>query len=238
MDVSIVLLVTRPAEAEKCLSSIKDQNFTNLFEVVIVTSPELKDQINKLSLLKLIEKEYVYLKKEIPFFKPQYLEYLKNYRYNPEEVNISLTEDNNLNIQIKGKWHSTILWEVKLMALISELYFKIIKDNEWGQMSPIGIYHKAANKSEKMESNKSTFADFGTRRRRSHTIQDKVIEGLTCYDAFIGTSNVYFAIKYKLKPIGTMAHEWIMGVSALEGLRHANYYALQDLANNILWVQT
>jgi nicotinate phosphoribosyltransferase len=74
----------------------------------------------------------------------------------------------------------------------------------------------------------ASFAEFGTRRRRSYAIQDKVIQAFQTYGGFNGTSNVHFAMKYNLKPIGTMAHEWIMGVSALEGLRHANFHALQN----------
>jgi len=189
---------------------------------------ELQKQINNMPEIYLSNDEYSWLKSEIPFLKPAYLEYLKTYRFDPTEVCLSLNKDNDLIIDIEGPWHSTILWEVPLMALISELYFKIIEDNEWGNMSPIEIYHKAANKSERMQSKKATFADFGTRRRRSYIIQDKVIEGLMCYDSFVGTSNIHFAMKYNLKPIGTMAHEWIMAMSALEGLRHANYHALQN----------
>jgi nicotinate phosphoribosyltransferase len=80
------------------------------------------------------------------------------------------------------------------------------------------------------------FADFGTRRRRSYEVHDLVIAGLkSAKDAFgnnglVGTSNVHFAMKHGLRPIGTMAHEWIMGVSALESLRHANRYAMRNWA--------
>ncbi len=197
-----------------------DQRFTPEF------LKELQNQINCMSQLRLASDEYSRLKEKIPFFKPWYLEYFKNYRFNPDEIKISLDKTNDLVIEPTGLWHSTILWEVPLMAIISELYFKMI-DTDWENDS-INILNKAIEKSAVMESNKAMFADFGTRRRRSHDIQSKVIEGLMYHDTFVGTSNVYFAMKYGLKPIGTMAHEFIMGMSVLEGLRNANYYALQN----------
>ena len=59
-----------------------------------------------------------------------YLEYLKNFRFKPGEVKVCLTEEKDLDIRIKGPWHSTILWEIILMAAVSELYFKTI-EKEW-----------------------------------------------------------------------------------------------------------
>jgi nicotinate phosphoribosyltransferase len=187
---------------------------------------ELKRQIQLMSTISLTDKEYLWIKENIPFFTPAYLEYLKNYRFDPSEIQVSLGEDNDLVIDIGGSWHSTILWEVPLMAMISELYFKMI-DTEWdGSLDH--VYAKAHAKHAMMRREYASFAEFGTRRRRSYAIQDKVIQAFQTYSGFNGTSNVHFAMKYNLKPIGTMAHEWIMGVSALEGLRHANFHALQN----------
>jgi nicotinate phosphoribosyltransferase len=187
---------------------------------------ELRRQIQLMSTISLSNEEYSWIQDNIPFFKPLYLEYLRNYRYNPDEVYLHLDDDGNLDISIKGSWHSTILWEVPLMALISELYFTMI-DTDWVE-DHNDIEYKAERKSGIMAAGRLNFADFGTRRRRSHLVQDSVIRGLMKQPYFRGTSNIYFAMRYDLKPIGTMAHEWIMGVSALEGLRHANYHALQD----------
>ena len=217
-----VLELFRNTQVEYKFKNRGEQKFNQSFLT------ELVKQVQSMSTISLSNTEYSWIKENIPFFTPAYLEYLKNYRFDPSEVSISLNTENDIVIDIKGSWHSTILWEVPLMALISELYFKLIEDSEWGNMSPIEVYNRASNKSKRMQSKKATFADFGTRRRRSHAVQDKVIKGLIVYNTFVGTSNVFFAMKYGLKPIGTMAHEWIMGVSALEGLRHANYHALQD----------
>ncbi|WP_333788161.1 nicotinate phosphoribosyltransferase, partial [Methanomethylovorans sp.] len=72
------------------------------------------------------------------------------------------------------------------------------------------------------------FTEFGTRRRRSFQLQDKVIEVLCGLPCFTGTSNVHLARKYGIKPVGTIGHEWIMGNSALMGLRRANYFAFDN----------
>lgn len=213
----------------------------------------LKQQIELMSSLHLTDEEYSKLPSKIPFFKPQYLEYLRSYRYDPSEVVVSLDHENNLVLDIDGKWHRTILWEVPLMALISELYFKTI-DTDWEErlegpdrVNPIiesrwdknSQRCKAVEKWSRMMELK--YAEFGTRRRRSYATQDCVIKAFVDAQAqqksmygdiakapFIGTSNVHFALKYDVKVIGTMAHEWPMGNSVLEGLRNANYYSMTN----------
>ena len=135
---------------------------------------ELQKQINYLANLKLTDKEYLYLKENLTYLTPGYIEYLKNFRYNPSNISIKLTEDNNLELEIKGKWVETILFEVPLMAIISELYFKMIDiDCEYNESK---IKENALHKIKKLNENKCLFADFGTRRRRSFKVQDMVVE--------------------------------------------------------------
>jgi nicotinate phosphoribosyltransferase len=179
-------------------------------------------QIFEMESLRLTDKEYFWLKKNIRFFKPDYLEYLKNYKFNPDEVSAKIKKD-ELSISIKGSWCSTILWEVPLMAIISELYFKHIKKN-WNYNDQ---EYKAQQKIHKLSIYDCDHADFGTRRRRSFKTQDDFIKVVANYDhpdftkymkqnTFIGTSNLYFAMKYGIKAIGTMAHEWIQAMQVLE----------------------
>jgi len=197
----------------------KSRKFTSEF----VTT--LRKHIDAFSELQLTETEYAWLKKECKFFSPAYLEYLKNYRYDPKEVSVSLDADSQLVLDIRGTWEKTILWEVSLMALISELYF-LLADTDWH------FDHKEyANHTDKKMSGmmKNVYADFGTRRRRSYEVHDCLVEHLKNSDImFAGTSNVKLAQKYNIKPIGTCAHEWTMGISAIHGLRHANRFAMQD----------
>lgn len=177
---------------------------------------------------RLTDDEAEWLSKTIPWIGEDYISYLANYRFNPDQLSVRLT-DGELGIDITGPWEETILWEVPLMAVISELYFKHC-DTNWK-------YDEADQRKRAEEKgfllSEYPFTDFGTRRRRSFETQDLIVSVLKEFmtpmgkRGLNGTSNVYLAKKYGLKPIGTMAHEWIMGVSALEGLRHANRHALR-----------
>jgi len=192
----------------------------------------LNQHINDLRFLSLSNTEYDWLKQNVPYFKPSYLEYLKNFRFNPSCVNTSLDEYNNLVLDIKGKWHETILFEVPLMAIISELYFTII-DNTWTNNRD---HNRVKNryKIQELSNNNCQFTDFGTRRRRSVEIHEQVIQDFCEYEVeysdstFCGTSNLKFAMDYDLRPIGTCAHEFCQAMSVLESLNHANYYMMQN----------
>ncbi len=185
----------------------------------------------------LTEEEYSWLRSACPFFKPMYLEYLKNYRFDPSEVSVRLTEDNNLDMRIKGPWHSAILWEVALMATVSELYFSTVEKSWKEQSFSDGAGEEVVLKhyieqihaiGKELERHGCLFTEFGTRRRRSSRLQDKVVEVLCGLPCFTGTSNVHLARKYGISPVGTIGHEWIMGNSALMSLRRANYFAFDN----------
>lgn len=195
----------------------------------------LDESIYHMKFLVLTSYDKNWLKINVPFLAPWYLEFLSTYRYNPAQVKISLTEDNNLSLDISGPWHQTVLWEVKLMALISELYFqdKSIESREQ-QLK------KNKDKAGKLLDSKCYFADFGTRRRRSWEVQKQLIFDFTetfgknnpmpSYYNFVGTSNVHLAMFFNCKPIGTMAHEWIQAISVLESMNHPNRFMLEKWA--------
>ncbi len=171
--------------------------------------------------------ELAWFKRKCPYLDDSYFAYLRDYRYNASEVSFNI-HDGELELCIDGTWERTILWEVPLMALISELYF-IHCDKSWyNDLKFHSLSFYSDQHSIKIRSLEKCFwADFGTRRRRSYLHQDAVVRASKGKLGFVGTSNVDFAYKYDVKPIGTMAHEWIMGISALEGLRHANHHALK-----------
>ena len=231
-----VLELFPKAEAEYRFTNRGLQRFSREFV------EELRRVIDEeISGLRLTEEEYRWLGEKCPFLKPMYLEYLKNFRFKPEEVEVCLTRENDLDMRIKGPWHSTILWEIVLMAAVSELYFTTI-EKEWnGSTKNPGTPESATLESvleaygEKileigkvLEENGCLFSEFGTRRRRSFELHDQVMRSLVRIKTLTGTSNVYFAKKYGVKPIGTVGHEWIMGTSALVGLRYANRFAFED----------
>jgi len=182
----------------------------------------LQFEVKEMGQLRLTTEESNFLHKSCPFVGREYLGYLANFRLTPEHVQTEL-KDEELRLQIEGSWEETILWEVPLMAIISQVYFEVC-DTEW-KFDRIEQLQKIRNKGRKLVGYKH--ADFGSRRRRSFETQDLVVKTLKDNVGFVGTSNVLLAMMHDVRPLGTMAHEWIMGISALEGLRHANRHAMR-----------
>jgi len=180
------------------------------------------------------EMQYLFLEKEeaeylhtLPFLTPFYIEYLKSYNFDPSEVQIYQSTEGELMITIEGYWFRTILWEVPLMALISQLYFEMTGldiDSEEDRT------RTNVDKALFFRNNGIFYADYGTRRRYSLQNHEKVLKDLIEYSSptpqnphgLVGTSNVYLALKYGIKPIGTLAHEVISVIAALEGYQEAN----------------
>jgi len=188
---------------------------------------ELQEAVDNMALLKLTDAEKNFLKTRCPYLKPSYLEYLLNYKFDPSEVKLSLNKD-QLQIAIKGPWCRTVLWEVPLMATISELYFRRAND-VWGYSWTMDCVRDwTTTKANILWKNGCRTSEFGTRRRRSYETQLTVVDIMKDCPTFVGTSNVFFAMMFGLKPIGTVAHEWFMGMSVLHGLRHANRFAMDD----------
>ena len=185
---------------------------------------ELKKEIISLSKLALTEEEEFYLRNEpsLSWLPELFIQWLKGYRYDQTEISIFLGEQepDNLKVKAKGYWFRSILWETTIMSIISELNFKDVKVN----LSEVS--EKATKKAHHFYMNDQNVAEMGTRRRKSYDVQDAAIQGLLAgvgKKSIVGTSNVHFAMKYNIKPIGTMAHEWISAHGALYGYKMANH---------------
>lgn len=190
----------------------------------------LYGQIRYFSELKLTGEEKWFLKNICYYLQPPYIDFLAGYRYDPNEVSI-LLEGGDLKITIEGPWYRAILWEVPLLALISELYFLCMhKTSLPGDLSFI---EKAKDKARRLKLIGVKFSDFGTRRRYSKVVQEEVIKQLKEFgmECFSGTSNVYFAKANCVKPIGTQAHEWYMFHAAKFGFRSANKVGMEQWVN-------
>lgn len=178
-----------------------------------------------LTKITLTELEYEYLEERYPYFGKEYLDYLAAYRFNPKQLSYRLTSQNDLDLTIKGKWHSTILWETVLMAIISELYFEVVNTN-WKLDTTYEL--KTIQKANELYNCGLRFIEFGTRRRRSNKIQNIVCTTLKRYQPYyLGTSNLYFGMKTDCESIGTMAHEWIQAIAVLESMNHPNRFMMQ-----------
>ena len=181
----------------------------------------LKNQIWLMSFLGMTRDEKRYLN-TIPYLRPTYVEWLSSYRYDPNEVDVSQNASGHLQVTIYGYWYRTIFWEVPLMAVISQLYFEMT-----GQTTESDYYTKMHYKGSKLAVNKCHWIDFGTRRRFSYHIQDRLVHVMSGYQGCLGTSNVHFAHKYGIPAHGTYAHEYVMGMQALYGARMANEKAIE-----------
>lgn len=201
----------------------------------------LKEQINYLGDLRFSVEEVDYLRKTMPMMPTDYINSLKDFKLNPKlQVTLENTESNfeNFSLVVSGLWYDTILYEIPLLALVSQAYFKFV-DTDWNYD---GQAQLALEKATKLVSSGCSFSDFGTRRRRSFRSQEVVVSTLAdiAHDAsqpnrdlVLGTSNVLLAKRYGLKPIGTVAHEWFMGVAAItQDYVNANKTAME------LWTQT
>jgi len=183
---------------------------------------KLKEEIAQMANLCLTKQEKRFVEVRCYFFDPVFIDFLEGYRYNPDEVQVS-QEGGELKVTIEGYWYRTVLWEVPLMALISELYFKMTG------IEPHDLETKTIEKAKALKELNADYSEFGTRRRFSFDVQDKVVELLKAHSGenFKGTSNVYLAMKHDTTPIGTMPHEWFMYHGALFGYRAANLKGLE-----------
>jgi nicotinate phosphoribosyltransferase len=179
---------------------------------------EIMRNIHLMSKLKLTDQEYDWMKNNLYFLPVSYRQFLAAYKFNPKQVHINLTITGELEISIKGKWRDTIFWEVPLMSIISEVYFKMI-DTDWSMDGQVQL---AESKARLLSEANCFYADFGSRRRRSFEVQNLVVGVMKNFKGFVGTSNPYLAMIHNVKSLGTCAHEAIGGVAAIESLNHPN----------------
>ncbi|MDN3605512.1 nicotinate phosphoribosyltransferase [Kaistella yonginensis] len=187
---------------------------------------ELRKSVDAMAELKLTKDEKQFLKETCPYLDLPYLDFLAGYHYDPSEVKIVQTK-NSLVVTVEGEWYRTILWEVPILALISELHYEM---NHMERNSNEAVIKKTLEKATQLNVLNVTFAEFGTRRRHSYKVHDLVVDSLVKNNKsghFIGSSNVHFAMKYGVKPIGTHAHEWFMFHAAEYGFKMANALSLE-----------
>lgn len=183
----------------------------------------LRKEVDSMQQVRLSSQEEEFIRRKCYFFDPVFIDLLKGFQYDPSEVRIS-QHGGDLRVEIEGLWYRTVLWEVPLLAIISELYFRIT-----GQ-KPDDYEPRAIDKAKEFANIGAELSEFGTRRRFSFEVQDRIIGILKQYSGRFmnGTSNVYFAMKHKLTPIGTHPHEWFMYHGACYGYRFANALSLEN----------
>ena len=194
----------------------------------------LREQLNGVGELVFTDEELGFLQSKCSYFPTWFFTFLKGLKLNPDEVTISQDSEGHLSVTIEGLLWRTVFWEMPILATVSELSHRL--KGEMEKYDCLAEYNKTYDKSTAMIRAGVKFSDFGTRRRFSFAHQDLVIRALKDANdsfkndfeycpTFVGTSNVYFAKKYGLTPIGTMSHQFIETCS-LFGYNEANYVAM------------
>ncbi|MCM0150347.1 nicotinate phosphoribosyltransferase [Photobacterium galatheae] len=180
---------------------------------------DIQRQLEHMGELKFTHEEIEYLA-TLPFFQQDYLDFLKDFRLNPSQVEVG-EADGQLTIRIEGKWLDLILWEVPLLAIVCEL--------RCHQLYPQATVTDAINQLQRKlahfdalgrdtDTSHFSLVDFGTRRRFSKEVHYAVVNYLKQHFPHLsGTSNYHLARTLNLTPIGTQAHEWFQAHQQLAG---------------------
>ena len=174
-----------------------------------IYADSIREQVDAMQHLTLQDDEYQWLS-GLPFFKTDYLNWLRDFRYKPEQVTVT-NENGKLDIRLEGPWREVIMWEVPLLAVISELAHRYRSPEMGVAQAVASLENKLAaftTLTEGLDMSRFRLMDFGTRRRFSREVQQAIVKRLQQAPWFVGTSNYDLARRLNLTPMGTQAHEW------------------------------
>ncbi len=189
--------------------------------------PDLIRELDQVRNLKLDMEELNYLN-SLGIFSKDYLNFLSNLKIPPVYVS---EEKGQLVIETEGKWSEAIFWETFILSIVNEMYYKVNTPSKWKDK----FHDNLVSKIDRIIKNPFNFVEFGTRRRFSSEIQSSLmhifLNAPNLYKSLVGTSNVYLAKYFKLKPVGTMAHELPM---VCAGLNDESLYTLKHSHDKML----
>ena len=196
----------------------------------------LQEQVNYMKDVVITDEEIAFMMDHCVYLPLWYFTFLRGYRFNPGEVSISQDADGHLNILVRGKWFSAIMWEMPLLSCISELMHILRGDLE--RYDTALEERRARAKAEQIYAGGLILGDMGTRRRLSFDHQEMVIRVMKeVYDSqpwpgkFTGTSNVWLAMKYGCLPLGTMSHQLISFEENVSGVFECNYAVMKKFSD-------
>ncbi len=192
-------------------------------------------QISMLEEVVITDEEVEFMQRRCRYIPLWFYSFLRGFRYDRRWVTATQDAEGHLSVEFEGYWCDTILLEVKVLAIISELYYEMTGQAQRIEHGLDEYYAASYEKARRLIEAGCVFSDFGTRRRASFAAQDTVMRAMTACGRdnagapgrFIGTSNVYFAMKYGLTPVGTMAHELVCAIAGMYGPQMANYLAMR-----------
>jgi len=192
---------------------------------------EIRTEVTHLCSLRFTEDELAYLR-SLRFIKSDFVDFLGLFQMNAKYVTVQASDavPGEIEIVVRGPWLHTILFEIPLLAIVNEVYFRNTvrapdyADGRRRLLQKIGLIRNDASL------DGMRVADYGTRRRFSRLWHDEVIVGLrdALGENFAGTSNVMYAMRHNVLPLGTMAHEYLQACQSLgPRLRDSQTYGFE-----------
>ncbi|AMP38127.1 nicotinate phosphoribosyltransferase [Ralstonia solanacearum] len=193
----------------------------------------IRAEIRQLCSLRFTEAELGYLH-GLRFIKSDFVDFLGLFHLNEKYIDIrpAASGDGQIDIVISGPWLHTIMFEVPVLAIVNEVYFSRTQAHPQWDEGKRRLTEKLASLT-RPGLEDCRIADYGTRRRFSHTWHEHVLMEARGQlgSQYAGTSNVYFAMKHNMTPLGTMAHEYLQACQALgPRLRDSQIFALETWA--------
>ena len=196
---------------------------------------EIRSEIRSLCSLSFQEGELNWLR-GLRFIKSDFVDFLSLFRLNEKCIQVRGLPNGEIDITIRGPWLHTILFEIPVLAIVNEVYFR--------NTQPVPDFIEGRRRlDEKIRSLQTDelrdlkIADYGTRRRFSRAWQEEVLRvlgnrlGTGISGQLAGTSNVLLAMKLGLTPLGTMAHEYLQACQALgPRLRDSQVFGFESWA--------
>jgi len=194
---------------------------------------EIREQVHYLCQLRFTDDELEYLR-QLRFLKSDFTDFLGLFHLPEYCVSVEPADvPGGLDITVKGAWLHTLLFEIPVLAIVNEVYFRSTgamppwEEGRQRLQSKIDLVRKEPS------ARNLRLADYGTRRRFSKQWHQEVLETLIGQLGvnFAGTSNVHFAKQYGVTPLGTMGHEYLLACQALgPRLRDSQVFALETWA--------
>ena len=194
---------------------------------------EIRAEIRHLCTLRFTEDELAYMA-SMRFIKSDFVDFLRLFQLNDKYVTLTPLDNGELDIRIRGPWLHTILFEIPILSIVAEVYFRNTApdvDYEEGRKR----LHAKLDLLDAPGLEDIRIADYGSRRRFTRNWQGEVLsimqQRLGGNSILTGTSNVMYALELGLKPMGTMAHEYLQACQALgPRLRDTQVFAFEKWA--------
>ncbi len=189
----------------------------------------LRAEFANLATLSLRAEEFEWAAQTIHYIPRCFWEWLRQFRFEPQRIECWLDEEHHLHIEVNDAMYKVTFYEIPILAIVSELYHRHIGDGyQTREALAKAMTPRMEQKAAIASRHNLYFADFGMRRRFSTHSEELAIEYMKEHcPTFTGTSTVALAMKYNLRPIGTMAHECFMFQAAVHTPKEANYEVME-----------